>query len=293
MELFPPLNALRAFSIAAREGSFVSAAVELAVTPAAISQHVRNLEGYLGKKLFLRQRNKIELTEAGQALYPRLEQCLGEIARLSEEVRQADGKSRLVVSASPSLAELWLYDRMRDFDLRAIEVRVEIDPVDFIGNGIDLRITYGADLYPEHRVVPLFSDVIAPVCSPEFAARWGGDLLTLPDDGFIHTDWGPSYANLPSWRAWFNVAGMMRDIEPSSGLRTHLTGHAIASAAAGLGVALAPTRLAERDIKAGRLVMPHAARMAMESSYCAIYPHARGTREPVQRLIALLLKQSI
>ena len=43
---FPPLKALRAFECAARSGSYVDAAEELNVTPAAISQQVRNLEAY-------------------------------------------------------------------------------------------------------------------------------------------------------------------------------------------------------------------------------------------------------
>ena len=35
----PPLNALRAFEAAARTGSYVAAAQELRVSPAAVSQH--------------------------------------------------------------------------------------------------------------------------------------------------------------------------------------------------------------------------------------------------------------
>ncbi len=48
----PPLNALRAFEAAARHRSFKRAAEELFVTPAAISQQVKSLEGYLGVELF-------------------------------------------------------------------------------------------------------------------------------------------------------------------------------------------------------------------------------------------------
>ena len=50
----PSLNALRAFEAAARHGSFVRAADELAVTPAAISQQIRLLEEDLGVSLFRR-----------------------------------------------------------------------------------------------------------------------------------------------------------------------------------------------------------------------------------------------
>ena len=40
----PPLNSLRAFEAAARAGSYVAAADELGVSPAAVSQQVRKLE---------------------------------------------------------------------------------------------------------------------------------------------------------------------------------------------------------------------------------------------------------
>jgi Bacterial regulatory helix-turn-helix protein, lysR family len=51
----PPLNALRAFEVAARCGSFVLAGADLGVTSAAISAQVRALEEHIGKRLFLRQ----------------------------------------------------------------------------------------------------------------------------------------------------------------------------------------------------------------------------------------------
>ena len=54
MRRLPPLNALRAFEASARLGSFVSAAAELRVSPAAVSQQVRRLEEYLDTRLFER-----------------------------------------------------------------------------------------------------------------------------------------------------------------------------------------------------------------------------------------------
>src|SRR6186997_2678151 len=50
----PPLNALRAFEASARLGSFVTAAQELRVSAAAVSQQVRRLEEYLDTRLFQR-----------------------------------------------------------------------------------------------------------------------------------------------------------------------------------------------------------------------------------------------
>ncbi len=49
----PPLNALRAFEVAARTGSFVAAGEELGVSSAAVSQQVKSLETTLNRLLFL------------------------------------------------------------------------------------------------------------------------------------------------------------------------------------------------------------------------------------------------
>jgi len=59
MRNLPSLNAARAFEAAARSGSFVGAAQELNVTPAAISRMVRLLEDRLGVPLFERKANRL------------------------------------------------------------------------------------------------------------------------------------------------------------------------------------------------------------------------------------------
>src|ERR1700704_518005 len=67
-----PLNALRAFEAIARHLSFAKAADELHVTPAALSHQIRALEQQLGLELFHRRTRAIELTEAGELIYPGL-----------------------------------------------------------------------------------------------------------------------------------------------------------------------------------------------------------------------------
>ena len=69
----PPLNALRAFEAAARHLSLTKAALELNVTPGALSHQIRGLEDHLGLKLFDRGVRSIALTVAGKALHPGLQ----------------------------------------------------------------------------------------------------------------------------------------------------------------------------------------------------------------------------
>lgn len=60
----PPLYALRAFDIAALQGSYTRAAEALHVTPGAISRHIRTLEAHFRCQLFLRKGPRVELTDA-------------------------------------------------------------------------------------------------------------------------------------------------------------------------------------------------------------------------------------
>jgi hypothetical protein len=54
MKRLPPLNALRAFHVAAQQGSFTKAGAVLHVAQGAISRQVKLLEDVMGRPLFFR-----------------------------------------------------------------------------------------------------------------------------------------------------------------------------------------------------------------------------------------------
>lgn len=297
MKKLPPLNALKAFEVAARTGSFVQAGAELGVSSAAVSQQVKHLEGYLGKQMFRRQGNQISLTDAGRTVYPRLEQAFGDIADLTASISEGRAKSRIVISVLPTMAELWLIPRLAGFvHSGAIEIRLAEDPVNFAADGIDLRVTYDASPYPDYRVDRLFCDQIVPVCSPGFLAGLPeaneGRIDTLPDWAFIHTDWGADYASQPSWSAWMALARFPRFPDPALGLRLEQTSLAVAAARNGLGVALVPERIASLDIDAGRLQRLHELALPMQSDYVLVSPNALARKTVLQELLVHLVARS-
>ena len=182
----PPLRALRAFESAARTGSYVDAADELGVTAAAVSQQVRNLETYYSRQLFTRYNNRIVLTDAGSKIFANLAPALHDLAQKNRELLDGPTAARLVVSVLPSLAQAWLVPRLARFSAQnpniGIHTRVEEDPVDLTRLGIDLRITYGNQLYSDFAAQPLFRDAVQPMCSHDFAVRFPdatGDLAQL------------------------------------------------------------------------------------------------------------------
>ncbi|MBS0563797.1 MAG: LysR family transcriptional regulator [Proteobacteria bacterium] len=281
-----PLNALRAFEAAARAASFTLAAAELGVTSAAVSQQVRALEGHYGKKLFLRQGNRITLTDAGRAIYPRLEAALAEIAAIGAALRDEQGRARLVVSCLPSVAESWLIPHLAGFGpAPGIELRVEDDPVVLARAGVDLRITYGGYLYPDHRCEPLFRDRIVALAAPGLAPE---GLAALPDSRFVHTDWGQSFVTAPSWAAYWRQAGGRAAPDPARGLVVGQSHLAIVAARAGLGAALAPERIAASAIGSGALRIVGGQSLPMQHDYVLVWPHAASRRRDLAALVAHL-----
>lgn len=295
----PPLRALRAFEAAARTGSYVAAAEELGVSPAAVSQQVRNLEDFLGKQLFMRFNNRILLTDAGQVVFAGSADALQSISVLTEQVISGGTRSRIVISVITSVAERWLEPRLAAFALREkalrFELRVESDPVDFARHNIDLRICYGTSLYPEMNMIRLLQDEVLPLCSPAYlernqSARTRG-IEGVPDDDLIHTSWGPSFVSHPTWHAWFAKSGVARPND-AKGYQVGMSGLALDLARDGVGVALGQKMMAGGDLAAGRLVPLSTVAIALGHPYCLVHPRSKSRKAGLQLLIDWLTKET-
>ena len=111
----PPLNAVKAFEAAARSESFTRAAEELCVTPGAVSQQVKALEGTLGVRLFHRERQRLVLTECGREYLGIVRDALDRIALGTARLVQRQSSGVLTVSTSPDFAAKWLVNRLGRF----------------------------------------------------------------------------------------------------------------------------------------------------------------------------------
>lgn len=291
----PPLNAVRTFEVAARLESFAMAGAELGVTSAAVSQQIRHLEDFFGKKLFVRNGNRLALTDAGLAMYPQTAKALEELAAMTLRTLEGELRTRLIVSVPFSLAEGWLAPKLATLLTShpqwSVDVRVEDDPVDIARHAIDLRVSYGEYHYPACQASPLFHDEVLPLCSPGFWHQHGNpefDLGALHDSQFIHTQWGAQFASHPTWGDWFAAQRAARAPDPAAGRRSGLSSLAITLAALGLGVALGQRALAAQAIRDGRLLLLAQAPLKLGHGYCAFIPRGKLGRGDVQRLLQVL-----
>lgn len=299
MDPLPPLNALRTFEAAARRGGFAPAARELGVTPAAVSLQVRKLEGWIGKTLFLRKGKGLDLTDAGRALYTDTARALGDLRGACARLVETAPASRLLISAQPSLAEMWLpavLTQFREgFPNTAIDVRLEDDPISPGAEAVDIRLAYGDYHYPGWRSFLLFNDSVTPMCSPELHRRLGGQADALSKAAarqLIHTRWGEAYGSNPGWSDWLQSeprglgAGLLQD--GAGGLHVPTSSLALGLARESLGIALGQLKLAAEDLESGRLVRLSDRALPLGHGYFACAPDQRLRREVVQHLLSLM-----
>ena len=250
----PPLTALRAFEAAARHLSFKHAAAELSLTPTAISHQVRLLEEHLGVRLFVRGTRRVDLTPAGQSLFPALREGFDAIARAVQAVQPGTQPKTLVLSTTMAFASRWLLTRLERFAAAhpgiALHLHTSDAPVDLRGGAAHLAIRYGPGNAPGLCSIPLLPSLFGVVCAPAVSAGALVDLARVPLIGF---EWFRRDAATPDWPFWFEHAG----IEPVR-RQLHFSDevHAIQAAIAGQGVALVNLALVAEELRTGMLRQP-------------------------------------
>ncbi len=270
-----PLNALRAFEVAARHRSLAKAAEELAVTPAAVHHQVKSLEELLGVQLFARAGNSLALTKAATIALPTLESAFDLLSLATEKIRQHSSSGVLSLAVCPSFAQKWLIPRLNRFrsEFEGIEIRISTtdDFPDLSNSEIDLAIAYG----PEERfrrsgvsAERLLGDEVFPVCSRSFLEQHQLKVVQdLQRAVLLHDDRALMEQGI-DWHSWLSTVGASNlSAEESNSIRFDSVSLAIDAAIAGQGVALGRSSLVCDDVAAGRLVAPFKQRLTVNGGY--------------------------
>lgn len=268
----PPLTSLRAFVAAARHLSFTRAAEELHVSSAAIGQQIRILEQYVGEQLFLRNTSQLQLTAAGRVLMPGLTEAFEGVLDSVSQLANGAHEDPLRISVAPSFAAKWLVMRLERLRQAVPDLKVQVNAstalVDVEREEVDCVIRYGNGAYPGLFVERLFSEAVVPVCSPDFLDTYGlhPRMRNLQGIPLVHED-GPEHdSSCPDWSTWLRGQGLSgRHLD--DGFRVNQSSLVLDAALAGQGLGLGKLRLAEADLRAGRLVVPFGRPQSVEFSY--------------------------
>lgn len=252
----PPLNALRAFEVAARHGSFKRAADELSITPSAVSHQIAALEERLGAQLFQRSAGRVVLSEEGRLLQPILREGFARLAEGVELIRRRS-RSELTVQVYVTVAVRWLMPRLHTFQNAHPDLLLKFNAShlgwDFEPGIADVGIVCSeVGQGPGQHFTHLFDADLVLVCSPALLS--GKPPLTSPADIARHQRL-QVYTALVDWRTWSEAAGL--PLEPggnSVSFDSYLL--VIEAACEGRGVAVVPHFLAANDLRSGRLIQP-------------------------------------
>lgn len=280
--MLPPMNALRAFETAARLGSMTRAARELGVTQGAVSRQVTNLERFLGIELFRRDHREITLTAHGETYFAILRDLFSRLNAGHSRFMQALEHKVLKVMLPPTFAMRWFVPRLHRLHAQYPSLSVQITTshqlVDFSVDDADVAIWSTEETVKGMGMVPLFGEVIVPVCSPRLLKE--GPPLREPSDLRRHVLLY-SLQRPEDWQQWLS-AHNVGEVGDESSIGFEHSGLAYQAAVDSAGVAIAQTRLAQDDIEAGRLVVPFNLLARSNRTYYLVTPHARVASRTIQ-----------
>ena len=249
----PNLNLLRAFEAAARHRSFTTAAEELSLTPAAISQQVRALENNLGFLLFERLPRGVALTHMGAAYLPPIRQAFDDISASTAGLFGLRGESSVKLRAPMSFSVLNLVPRLARFNEEYPDIEVRVgsslwaDEVEAESYDIDIR--FGDGNWSGYHADLLVNEGCVPVCSPNLDAQ-PQSLEELAKGQLISV--------MGSEGAWLNAKNMtgLEEVNPRRVLRADTYLVAAELAVSGVGALMLPKSMAAPYIASGRLITP-------------------------------------
>ncbi|AHZ68385.1 transcriptional activator AmpR [Pseudomonas mandelii JR-1] len=248
-----PLNALRAFEASARHLSFTRAAVELFVTPAAVSHQVKSLEAQLNVTLFKRLPRGLMLTSEGETLLPVLRESFDRIAETLERFEGGHFREVLTVGAVGTFAVGWLLPRLADFQSKHpfIDLRLSTNNnrVDVAAEGLDYAIRFGAGAWHGIEASKLIEAPLSVLCVPEIAGQLQepADLLKQTLLRSYRTD---------EWPEWFLAAGLPANTPAPRSIVFDSSLAMMEAALQGAGIALAPPLMFARQLAAGAIEQP-------------------------------------
>lgn len=255
MKNTPYINYIRSFEAAARHLSFTAAADELNYTQAAISNHVRSLEDFVGRPLFIRNPRSLTLTTLGTAYLPSVQKILNELDEVTEGIATSINEKLVTVSCPISLAQNWIANVVPRFNEVHPDITVAIH-----GNiwsseedtEADIRISYLRDEEIPETGEVLWREDLCVVCSPDYMVN--GKRPEKPSDlkdaHLIHI-----LGRTAFWRQ-FRETYQLEDWDLTSRTQTNSLNVALELAANGLGCALVPRSLSKSFLKRGLLVIP-------------------------------------
>jgi len=285
----PSTRDLICFEAVVRNGSVTRAAAELNMTQSAVSRRLGYLEDLLGQRLFLRERQRIVPTAAAQDYAETLRGLLNEIEVATTRMLTGGRQGGvLTLGCLPTFGSRWLVPRLSgflsahpDIDINLVS---KIRRFDFDSEDIHAAIYFGPTVWPECNMRFLMGESVVPVAAPGLISG-----AALPD--LLRA--GPliQHTTRPHlWSEWLAHAGLST-VNGEAGPKFEFYSLVIEAAVAGIGFALLPEFLVQRELVSGALVKASTLAMPCRESYYYVHPNRYRESHNVQLFGNWLFKE--
>jgi len=288
------LRQLEVFLAIVRARSYRQAAEALHASQPALSQHIRELEGELGVRLFDRLTRGVILTEAGRLLEERAKRVFATLTDVRDVLGELQGLKRgsLLVGASttPGIyvlpAIIGTFRRRHpgiDLQLRIANSRAIEDAIR--AHDVDLGVVGGHGLAPgEECLAAGLADELVLIVSPRH--RWAGRREVAPaeltDEPLLVREEGSATRRVTE-RA-LDQAGIRRRVSMELG-HTEAIKQAVM---AGLGVAFVSVHAVRGEVADRRLAAVRLRRLRIRRHFHVIHSEARTMSAGARALVTLL-----
>lgn len=284
----PSLPSLLALEAVDRLGSASAAAADLSLTQGAVSRQLQVLEGQLGVTLLRRDRQRLTLTSAAQDYVQIVRKSLNMLASGALTLRANPDGGNLNLAILPAFGMHWLAPRLPRFVAAHPEVTLNLStqlrPFDFAVQPFDAAIHYGRTGWPGTDSLKLMDETVIAVASPTLVPRAlsaAGDVLRHP---LLQLD-----SRTGDWGRWLGGHGLPGQRPPAMLFDQFAT--MAQGAIHGLGLAILPMFLIERDLGEGRLVPVFGGAVPSQASYHLVWPSDRPMRGPLASFRAWIARE--
>lgn len=234
---------LKAFVAVVERQSFARAAEHLGVSPSALSQTIRQLEGRLGTRLLNRTTRSVAPSASGGRLYARIAPLFEELAVAVAETREATGRvnGTLRINTLGIAARTLIAPRLARFHQAYPDVVVDIvvdDALsDIVSGRFDAGIRVGGQLEKDMVAIRLTPDLnMVAVASPDYVARRGTPRSPTELQDHACINWRLQ-SDGRQYRWEFKKRGRHLEVAVDGPVITNHADVGIAAALAGLGIA--------------------------------------------------------
>lgn len=282
------------FQAVSRTGNFTRAAEELFITQSAVSHAVRELEQAVGTPLFDRLSRQVRLTRSGELLLDEVLPILASCRRLEARIGNLEQRSPIQLVSSITAASFFLprllqeYGRLYPDILVSVQVVSAAQAVKALRRGAaDIALTEGAMPQGPFQAQVLGSYSLPAVCALHYPVR--GSRLSLADfctEKLLLREKGSAIRDtLDSalYLSGYSVYPVWCSVNSPA---------LLAAARAGLGIAVLPDLLVQKDLDSGLLTQVSVEGLTLCNRMLALWHRDKHLSSPLQDLLRLVNKHA-